>query len=210
MLCRHCDCEITPYDLDYGKIDECRHCAVDVERYVGHMVWDHKTAPALEIHANAKSLAALKDGKARDGGQLVHEVKERSRRRESDITCGDLSRSPYIRKDFFPIMEHNAEDLPHIELRAGTGKTVATFGRSVLDSSVKLGDDALKHLSGEKKLLAKAAAKIPSQKISGKSITVWKDEIGFYIHPKKSVVSSRLDCETLKQLGYRTSNYSRF
>lgn len=209
MMCRHCEAEITSSDLGYGKIDECRDCARDVEKYVGHMIWDHKTAPALEIHANAKSLAALRNGKDRAGGQLVHEVKDRSRRRESDVSCNDLSSSPYVRKTLQSMVSASEEVLPKIELRSGSGKTVATFGRSVLDSASK-NEAALRHLCDEKKLLAKAAAKIPLSKISGAAVTVWKDSAGFYIHPKKSSSIAALDQETTRQLGYRGSNYSRF
>jgi hypothetical protein len=206
--CRHCGGEITVHDADIGKVDECRDCAKDVEKYVGHMIWDHKTAPALEVHANMKSLMALRDGRY-NTGQLVYEVKERSRRRESDLSGSEISLSPYVRKEDIRI-DSQSEELPKIELRRGSGKTVATFGRTVLDKSRAGGKDALSHLQGEKLLLAKAAAKILPEKIAGISITVFKDDRGFYVIPRKSETASRLDHETSRALGFRTANYSRF
>ena len=209
MNCRHCGGELSDQDLDIGKIDECRECARDVDRYVGHMIWDHKTAPALEIHANMKSLKALRDGKSHTGGQLVYEVKDRSRRRESDISGHEMTLSPYVRKQQFHF-EMSQEILPKIDLRRGTGKTVATFGRSVLDRARAGNESVLRHLQGEKLMLAKAAAKILPSKIAGITITVFKDELGYYVIPRKSETTSRLDHETTRALGFRTAKYSRF
>lgn len=210
MNCRHCEIELTSFDLGYGKIDECRECAKEVEKYVGHMIWDHKTAPALEIHANAKSLEALRSGKERAGGQLVYEVKERSRRRESDISSDSaISLSPYVRKESVIIESHH-EELPRIEMRSGSGKTIATYSRDLLDKVSKGNSGAAKHLSGSKLVLARAASKLQLDKLSGWSITVWHDENGYYVIPRRSVTRSVLDHETLRQVGYRTANYRKF
>lgn len=210
MNCRHCGGDISEHDYDFGKIDECRECAKDVEKYVGHMIWDHKTAPALEIHANAKSLAALRDGRQRAGGNLVHEVKERSRRRESDISAGSSqSLSPYIRPKTMQ-MHGDGEELPEISIRSGTGKTIATYSRTVLERAASGDLKALSHLKEEKLRLAKAASRLKLSQASGLSITVWKDESGYYIVPKRSVVRSVLDDDTLRLLNFRTSNYSRY
>lgn len=210
MNCRHCGGDISEHDFDYGKIDECRECAKDVEKYVGHMIWDHKTAPALEIHANAKSLAALRDGRQRAGGSLVHEVKERSRRRESDISSGsDLSLSPYVRSKTMQ-MHGDCEELPEILIRSGSGKTVATYSRSILEKAAMGDHRALSHLKEEKLKLAKSASRLKLSQASGLSITVWRDELGYYVVPKKSAVRSVLDDETLRLLNFRTSNYSRY
>ena len=210
MNCRHCGYEITAHDADYGKIDECRECAHDVDRYVGHMIWDHKTAPALEIHANAKSLAALRDGRERAGGHLIHEVKERSRRRESDISSGsDISLSPYVRGKEM-VMHGSEEELPKVSLRSGTGKTVATYSRDVIEK-ISAGDQrAQQHLKDLKLQLAKAVSKIQLNKLAGWSITVWHDSDGYYVIPRKSSVRSVLDHETIRQVGYRTANYRKF
>lgn len=210
MNCRHCGGDVSEHDYHFGKIDECRECAKDVEKYVGHMIWDHKTAPALEIHANAKSLAALRDGRQRAGGNLVHEVKERSRRRESDISAGSaLSLSPYVRpKDMQ--LHGDCEELPEIAIRRGSGKTVATYSRSIIEKAASGDHNALSHLKDEKMRLAKSASRLKLSQVSGLSITVWKDESGYYVVPKKSVVRSVLDDDTLRLLNFRTSNYSRF
>ena len=207
MNCRHCDAKITVYDSGIGKIDECRDCASDVEKYVGHMVWDHKTAPALEVHANSKSLAALRDGRQRAGGNLIYEVKDRARRRESDISaCDSMSLTPYVRKEM-PVFKEVLEDLPNVLLRRGNGKTVATFSKSLLEKGLTQNVTVLSHLQGEKLLLAKAVSRMKLSQIAGFSITVWKDEKGFYVIPKREVDRSRLDGETLRRLDFRTSNF---
>ena len=209
MFCRHCEGEITIADIGFGKIDECRDCAKEVEKYVGHMVWDHKTAPALEIHANAKSLAALRDGRERVGGQLVYEVKDRARRRESDISSGpSVSLSPYVRKQEL-VIHTESEALPPIALRHGTGKTVATYSRDILEKAASGNHKALQHLKDDKLKLAKAASRMQLSQVAGFSITVWKDEQGFYMVPKRSTTRSVLDDETLRRLNFRTSNFSR-
>ena len=208
MNCRHCGGEINSHDSGIGKIDECRTCASDIEKYVGHMVWDHKTAPALEIHANRKSLDALKDGRY-NNGELVHEVKDRSRRRESDVSVGAKPcLSPFIRPPEM-VMHGPTEVLPKIALRSGNGKTVATFGRELLEKASKGGDKFLQHLSGDKMKLAKAASKMQLTNVAGFSITVWQDADGFYVVPKRSVTRSVLDDDTLRRLGFRGANFSR-
>lgn len=209
MICRHCEGELTDSDIGYGKIDECRECAKDVEKYVGHMIWDHKTAPALEVHANSKSLAALKDGRQRAGGNLVYEVKDRARRRESDISAGSsISLTPYTRPEPLPL--HGAcEILPSISIRRGSGKTVATYGRNLLEKAATGDRKVLQHLKDEKLKLAKAASRMQLSQVAGFSITVWKDDQGYYMVPKRESARSVLDDETLRRLNFRTSNFSR-
>lgn len=209
MFCRHCEAEITAEDFSHGKIDECRDCAKDVDKYVGHMIWDHKTAPAIEIHANARSLAALKDGRKKDGGNLVHEAKDRSRRRESDISANnEISLNPYVRSREIRL-DREEEELPSILIRKGSGKTVATYSRSILEKAAAGDQKALIHLKDEKLKLAKSASRLKLSQVSGMSITVWKDDQGYYMVPKKSVVRSVLDNDTLRLLNFRTSNYTR-
>ena len=209
MNCRHCEIELNDSDIGFGKIDECRECAKDVEKYVGHMIWDHKTAPALEVHANARSLAALKDGRQRDGGNLVYEVKDRARRRESDISTGEgISLTPYCRPE--PLQLHGTcEVLPAIAFRRGSGKTVATYSRSLLEKAANGDVNVLRHLKDEKLKLAKAASRLQLSQAAGFSITVWKDENGYYMLPKRELTRSILDDETLRRLNFRTSNFSR-
>lgn len=207
MICRHCEGELTDADFGFGKINECRNCAIDVEKYVGHMIWDHKTAPALEIHANSKSLAALKDGRQRTGCNLVYEVKDRARRRESDISAGDsISLTPYARSA--PMQLHSScEVLPLISMRRGNGKTVATYGRSLLEKIANGDSRAFQHLKDDKLKLAKAASQMKLSQVAGFSITVWKDDQGYYMVPKRETTRSVLDDETLRRLGFRTANF---
>ena len=209
MNCRHCEIELTQADFGYGKIDECRECAKDVDKYVGHMIWDHKTAPALEVHANSRSLAALKDGRQRAGGNLVYEVKDRARRRESDISSGEsISLTPYTRAE--PVPLHGpCEVLPSIAIRRGSGKTVATYGRTLLEKAATGDRKVLQHLQDEKLKLAKAASRMQLTQVAGFSITVWKDEQGYYMVPKRETTRSVLDDETLRRLNFRTANFSR-
>lgn len=207
MLCKHCECEITERDIGYGKIDECRDCATEVEKYAGHMVWDHKTAPSLEVHASQKSLSVLKNGKYNEGLSLRHSVRDRSRRRESDISTDPISLSPYVRREEFSIESHSSEDLPKIEIRHGSGKTIATFSRTSLEKS-KTDAMSFSHLSGEKLLIFKSVARQNLSNIAGISITVWKDQMGYYLIPRKQFSSSKLDFETIRRLGHRTSNFS--
>lgn len=207
MNCRHCGGEITVHDADYGKVDECRDCAKDVDKYVGHMVWDHKTAPALEIHANARSLAALHDGRERAGGQLVYEVKDRARRREGDTSGGSVSLSPYVRPE--PMQLHvESEVLPSIAMRQGSGKTVATYSRDLLEKAAKGDTHALRHLKDTKLKLAKAASRLQLGNLAGWSVTIWQDSQGYYVVPRRSTTRSVLDDETLRRLGFRGANFS--
>lgn len=172
------------------------------------MIWDHKTAPALEIHASKKSLDVLKKGKHNEGLDLRIEVKERSRRRESDVSDSGVSLTSFVRASS-DILHKTGEELPEIQIRPGSGKTVATFGRSVIEKSSIEGARHLQRLSGEKLLLAKSVSKIKLSKIGGSSITVWKDDHGYYVIPKKSEMRSVLDHDTQRSLGFRTANYSR-
>lgn len=208
MNCRHCGGEVTKYDSSYGRIDECRECAKDVERYAGHMVWDHKTAPALEIHASKKSLDVLKKGRYNEGLDLRIEVKDRSRRRESDVSGSEISLSPFVRAET-NMFNSCSEELPEIQLRPGNGKTIATFGRSLIEKASKEGHQHFRHLNGEKLFLAKSVSKIQLSKVGGSSVTVWKDEYGYYVLPKRSERRSVLDFDTQRSLGFRTGNYSR-
>lgn len=219
MNCRHCDIELTEHDMHYGKIDECQECASDIERYVGHMIWDHKTAPALEVHANARSLAALHDGRY-NAGELVHEVKERGRRRESDVSGGSqVSLTPYRRSDL--IIHREVEPLPVIQLRQGSGKTVATYNKNSLKKVASGSFEVLHSIKNADVKLIKAASHLNLSRIDGSFVTILRDEAGYYVIPKRSLSNSKqytryssasfrssLDHETIRQVGYRTANYN--
>ena len=208
MNCKHCDAEITMSDRGFGKIDECKDCAHEVERYVGHMIWDHKTAPVIEIHANKKSLVALKDGRYNEGLKLVREVKERSRRREGD--CGGINIStPYIRKKSKQKKFSNRLG-KNIEVRSGHGKTYTSFSIDTIKRARK-GASVSSELSEEKRMVLLGCTNIPSHMLGNSRVEVWKDSKGYYIRPskKREKFSLGLDTSTVKSLGFRGANFSR-
>lgn len=63
--CQECDeGQIQKIQTPYGckeVCDACGHVAKDVDTYAGVMVWSHKTAPEIEIHASKASAAAVLD-----------------------------------------------------------------------------------------------------------------------------------------------------
>ena len=209
MNCKHCDATLTRADKNFGKIDECRKCAVDVDRYVGHMIWDHKTAPVIEIHANKASLHALKDGRYNEGLALVHEVKERSRRREGDDGSTSVSLQPY-RHNRTQKKKPKARFVKPIEVRSGKGRTYTSFSAAQVSSARK--DRKLKeNLSAEKYEVLMRCVNLPYDVRQRKRIEVWQDENGLYVRPsrKQRDYGSPLDAQTLRSLGYRGANYTR-
>lgn len=210
MHCKHCDIELTRDDKSYGKVDECRNCATDVDRYVGHMIWDHKTAPVIEIHASKSSLVALKDGRYNEGLKLVHEVKERSRRREGDDGTSSICLVPYRHASKSKKAKPAREYIEPIAVRHGSGKTFTSFSASQIKNAKK--DLELRNtLTPEKYDILLRCARLPYSLRSGKRVEVWRDENGFYVKPPKPVTDYRtgLDSQTLHSLGYRRANYRR-
>jgi hypothetical protein len=61
MICRDCKEEFSPRPNKPGFINQCESCATDVPLLGGNMIWDHKTAPYIEIKSmvKAKSFAAM-------------------------------------------------------------------------------------------------------------------------------------------------------
>jgi hypothetical protein len=63
--CQECDDgQIRKIETPYGikeVCDTCGYVAKDVDTYAGVMVWSHKTAPEIEIHASKASAAAVLD-----------------------------------------------------------------------------------------------------------------------------------------------------
>lgn len=210
MHCKHCDVELVADDRGHGKINECRACAVDVERYVGHMIWDHKTAPVIEIHANKASLSALKDGRYNEGLSLVHEVKERSRRREGDCGVSSKNLAPYKHAQPKCTVRVARDNIKPIQVRAGSGKTFTSFSASQIRDA-KTCEQLRNRLSGEKYEALLRCTKLPHSVRNRKRIDIWKDENGLYIKPahKKRHYHSSLDAQTLRSLGYRGANYRR-
>lgn len=210
MKCRHCEAELSTLDLGVGKIDECRDCAVEVERYAGHMIWDHKTAPVIEIHANASSVAALKDGRHNRGLKLVREVKERSRRREGDAGDGALSFTPYNRKTC-SLESKTAVEATEVLIRSGRGKTFTAFNRNDV-SAFKIGRStpSIAKMSPDKLALLRGCSKLQLNRVAGTHVTVWKDELGFYTLPARTdLTGPELDHETRKNLGFRGASFTR-
>jgi hypothetical protein len=210
MKCRHCETELSTLDLSVGKIDECRDCADEVERYAGHMIWDHKTAPVIEIHASASSVAALKDGRYNEGLKLVREVKERSRRREGDTGDGSVSHTPYNRETI-SLKASQVKAVTEVVIRHGRGKTHTSFSRSDV-SAAKIGrrTASIDKMGPDKLALLRGCAKLRLNRIAGTHVTVWKDELGFYTLPARtSQLGPELDHETRKNLGFRGTSFTR-
>lgn len=63
--CQECDDgQIRKIKTPYGikeVCDTCGYVAKDVDTYAGVMVWSHKTAPEIEIHASKASAAAVSE-----------------------------------------------------------------------------------------------------------------------------------------------------
>ena len=208
MNCKHCEIELTASDRGFGKINECKDCASDVERYVGHMIWDHKTAPVIEIHANKDSLVALKDGRYNEGLKLVKEVKERSRRREGDCGTGHIS-VPYSRKK--PRQKKFVQRQGfEIKIRKGSGRTYTSFPSEIINK-VRKDASVSSNYTDEKKMILLGCANIPSHMLGNKRVEIWKDDFGYYIRlPKKhEKFSLDLDVSTTRSLGFRGVNFSR-
>jgi hypothetical protein len=208
MQCKHCEAKITAADREIGAIDECRLCAKDVEKYVGHMIWDHKTAPVMEIHASKKSLETLKDGRYNRGLKLIKEVKERSRRREGD---GDAKSSGVpFRRGLFNLGRDNEAAIT-VEVRNGSGRTYTAFSPAAI-SSARRGEAPPKKMSAEKAAVLQGCSRLAVAASTKGPVEVWQDDQGFYI-PKRKVAATkelcRLDAQTLRSLGYRSANYSR-
>ena len=210
MHCQHCDSEITTADHGVGKINECRDCAQDVERYVGHMIWDHKTAPVIEIHAGKDSLAALKDGRYNRGLKLVREVKERSRRREGDAGGSGVSLQPFRRKSMsLSSDKSNRKDgFAKVEVRNGSGKTFTSFPTAMIKAA-RANKVETRTMSEEKLRVLLGCAKLPSKVLQSSRVNVWRDDDGFYVRYNEKKSSASLDHETTRSLGYRGANYRR-
>jgi hypothetical protein len=60
-ICRDCNQEFHPYPGKPGYIDQCEDCQRDVPKVGGNMIWDHKTAPYIEVKSmkQAKQFANL-------------------------------------------------------------------------------------------------------------------------------------------------------
>lgn len=61
MICRTCGEEFISYPNKPGYINQCTDCAEDVPKLGGNMIWEHKTAPYIEIKSlqEAKRFAKL-------------------------------------------------------------------------------------------------------------------------------------------------------
>lgn len=60
MTCKRCGRDFTPYHGKPGYINECGECKPDVPLLGGNMIWDHKTAPELEIKSLGQAKAFAK------------------------------------------------------------------------------------------------------------------------------------------------------
>lgn len=93
--CPECSAPCPPKNTPWGvkvQCPECGHLVRDVDKYAGVMVWSHKTAPELEIHANAES-ASLVTGASRKSvpygkPRVVQHVGEMATRRGTTARAG--------------------------------------------------------------------------------------------------------------------------
>jgi len=60
MECRDCHVEFVPYHGKPGYINQCEDCATDVPKLGGNMIWDHKTAPYIEVKPMAEAVQFAK------------------------------------------------------------------------------------------------------------------------------------------------------
>ena len=99
-ICVLCNAEFEAAFDKPGKVNECEDCALEVNRYTGNMIYDHKTGAVLQVNSDPKLTEYINAStKLRNKGSnlgnnlkvdssmvrsngLVHTVGDRSRRRE--------------------------------------------------------------------------------------------------------------------------------
>jgi hypothetical protein len=209
MSCIKCGSELSTVDANHGKINECRDCAgKQVAKYGGQMVWDHKTAPALEIHGSVQSARAASKCENTFALDLRVAVTERSRRREGDLdTLPSYTPYSFANKEIVSLHRESDCARPKVSLRSGSGKTIVTFSRSAIEL-VRDGKPPA-YINGERLELARAVASLGVRSIAGSSITVWQDHDGLYVHPSRSSLRGVLDNQLKKQLGFKGASYER-
>jgi hypothetical protein len=78
IACRDCSNEFDPKTTagrQYGYVNQCNDCAdpeKEVERLGGNMIWEHKTAPTLEIKPMCKALSFANNQKRIGAGVLAN------------------------------------------------------------------------------------------------------------------------------------------
>jgi len=103
--CSECDeGQIQKIQTPYGckeVCDTCGHVAKDVDTYAGVMVWSHKTAPEIEIHASKASAAVVLDSNrsrvVRNPVRVAHHAPQEmgGRRQNTGRIGSDTDRSSY-------------------------------------------------------------------------------------------------------------------
>lgn len=247
--CPHCDSENIlkesgPYGTKY-QCKDCGHILKDVERYAGVMVWSHKTAPEIEIHASKKSAGVLlgssrncnikepvkvvhhapsemggrRDNKASLKGSEPKLVKGFARKRSSKLSDYQIKLPSSLNKVVLPIEKLDisgcktytkikVKDLQYLAQNLDQAKDL-----DAVCSLLKLRKGKTKKPIALLSWLAQYGKKLPKE-----DVTVYKrsqnadhliieDTISKFERNRKNYVLT--DRDTIRQLGFRTTNYQR-
>lgn len=75
--CKDCGEEFNWYPGKPGYINQCEECSDDVPLQGGNMIWDHKTAPYIEIKPMKDALIFAKQTSRRNCGPLTSIVQRK-------------------------------------------------------------------------------------------------------------------------------------
>lgn len=241
--CQECDeGQIQKIQTPYGckeVCDACDHVAKDVDTYAGVMVWSHKTAPEIEIHASKASAAAVLDSNrsrvVRNPVRVAHHApQEMGGRRQNTGRVKDEEHKCLARpaKERKALKQRSVEIpkglAPHVQpmIKADSAK-LRTFTRFTSEE-VKTVIAALPHTASMDELCCELGLRAGKHKkptgilswLSAfghaeppKVVTVWEDADCLVLKSESCFSShasrSSLDSETLRALGYK-SGASRY
>lgn len=94
MVCRDCGEEFRSTPGKPGYINQCRNCAVDVPLVGGNMIYEHKTAPYIEIKPSVDAKAFAKASRRFGFGVTVAISQSREAAARQQI-CAVLGVSPF-------------------------------------------------------------------------------------------------------------------
>lgn len=123
---------VKSFQTQYGlkvQCESCNHLLKDVDAYAGVMIWSHKTAPELEIHANKESAQLISSASRKSSPQgnprVVQHVGEMARRRGTTARAApDFSTGSFVTGRTVPKMRPPDEvraflrglDVPELKL----------------------------------------------------------------------------------------------
>ena len=84
MICRTCGEEFNTYPGKPGFVDQCEDCANDTPKVGGNMIWNHKTAPYIEIKSMKEAVRFAKSQQRFGAGvtKCITESKEKGFKNE--------------------------------------------------------------------------------------------------------------------------------